>query len=109
VISLGMDQLSLKISNAPEGKYDFATLARRHGYSYSHFRRLFREHTGSSPRSYQLQCQMKAAADRLAKGDSIKKAASELGYKNLHYFSRLFKARIGLAPRHYLDALPYAR
>jgi AraC family transcriptional regulator of arabinose operon len=109
VASLGIEQLSHKISNAPEGEYDFAMLARRHGYSYSHFRRLFREHTGSSPHSYQLQCQMKTAADRLAKGDSIKEVASELGYQNLHYFSRLFKARIGLAPRHYLDALPHAR
>ncbi len=106
--SLRIEQLSKKISNAPEGRYDFAALARRHGYSYSHFRRLFREHTGRSPRAYQLQCQMKTAADRLAKGDSIKAVASELGYGNFHYFSRLFKARIGFAPRHYLDALPYA-
>ncbi|MFA6291627.1 MAG: helix-turn-helix domain-containing protein [Victivallales bacterium] len=73
---------------------------------YSHFRRLFRERTGSFPRAYQLQCQMKTAADRMAKGDPIKNVASELGYANLHYFSRLFKTRIGLAPRHYLDALP---
>lgn len=105
--SLGIEQLSCKISNAPEGEYDFAALARKYGYSYSHFRRLFREHTGSSPRAFQLQCQMKTAADRLAKGASIKEVASELGYGNLHYFSRLFKARIGLAPRHYIDALPY--
>lgn len=105
--SLGIEQLSNKIRNAPEKTYDFVALSRRHGYSYSHFRRLFREHTGSSPLAYQLQCQMKTAAERLAKGDSIKKVASELGYVNLHYFSRLFKARIGLAPRNYLEALPY--
>jgi AraC-like DNA-binding protein len=107
VASLGIEQLSEKIRNAPEREYDFVALARRHGYSYSHFRRLFREHTGSSPRAYQLLYQMKTAADRLAKGASIKEVASDMGYDNLHYFSRLFKSRIGLAPRHYLDTLPY--
>ncbi|MFZ2654142.1 MAG: helix-turn-helix domain-containing protein [Victivallales bacterium] len=105
---LEIEQLSRKISNAPESRYDFVSIARSHGYSYSHFRRVFREHTGCSPRAYQLQCQMKTAADRLAKGSSIKEVSSELGYDNLHYFSRLFKAKIGLAPRHYLDSLPYA-
>lgn len=104
---LRIEQLSNKISNAPSGEYDFVALSRRHGYSYSHFRRLFREHTGSSPRAYQLQCQMKTAADMLAKGGSIKEVASEMGYGNLYYFSRLFKSRLGLSPRKYLNALPY--
>jgi len=99
-------ELERGIAAFPVTPRDFVKEARRLGCSYNHFRRLFQRRTGLAPRAFQLDRQMRLAAARLARGEPVKVVALEMGYDNLHYFSRLFKAKIGLSPRRYAEALP---
>lgn len=78
------------------------TLARQHGFSSTHFRKLFREHFGQSPREARQAAKMKAACDALVYSDlSVSEIADRLGFTNIHNFSRAFRKAIGCAPTAY--------
>jgi two-component system response regulator YesN len=64
--------------------------------------RLFRKETGLSLSEYILQERMKKAAQLLQETDlTVSQIASELGYGNFSYFSRMFKRVHGLTPVEY--------
>jgi AraC-like DNA-binding protein len=74
-------------------------LARKAGLSPSRFRLLFHELTGCSVTRYQNRLRIEAARDRLASGQfSVGQVADELGFRDVYYFSRLFKRMTGLPP-----------
>lgn len=72
------------------------------GFSVSHYIRVFKQKTGSSPINYfnllkiQQSCQYLYFTDR-----SIKEIAIKLGFDDQYYFSRLFTKLIGLSPLNY--------
>jgi AraC-like DNA-binding protein len=81
------------------------TLARQHGLSPTHFRRLFREHYRQSPRDAHLAAKMRRACDDLIYSDlSITEIADRRGFSNVHNFSRAFRKAIGLPPSTYRQA-----
>lgn len=57
-----------------------AVLARRAGYSPFHFQRLFREHTGVTPRSYAEGVRARRLATALAEGARVADAVAGAGY-----------------------------
>jgi len=77
-------------------------LAGRQHLSVSHYSRLFRSKTGSSPLQYfnnlkiQKSCQFLYFTDR-----NIKEICTELGFEDPYYFSRLFKKLMGMSPANY--------
>jgi len=77
-------------------------LATRQLLSVSHYSRLFRKKTGSSPNQYfnklkiQKSCQFLYFSDR-----NIKEICVELGFDDPYYFSRLFKKLMGISPAKY--------
>jgi len=74
-------------------------LARRAGLSASRFRVLFQRLTGCSVTRYQNQLRVRAAQDLLASGQlSVGQVADELGFRDVYYFSRLFKRITGQPP-----------
>ena len=78
---------------------DLNALAAELGMSYSRFRTLFREHTGSSPRKYQLDIRMNRAMELLRESHrNVTEIAEMLGFSSVYYFSRMFKARTGKTP-----------
>ena len=78
---------------------DLVDLAEEQGMSYSRFRTLFREHTGSSPRQYQLDIRVNRAKELLRDGQrNVSEIAEVLGFSSVYYFSRLFKQRTGKTP-----------
>ena len=64
--------------------------------SEASLKRLFREHTGKSPRTFALEWRMRWAHEQLnAPGASVKSIAYSLGYRHANDFSRAFKRHHG--------------
>jgi AraC-like DNA-binding protein len=87
------------------GKLDLDTLAKQAKLSKYHFSKKFKKVTGQSPINYFISMKMQRACYLLdCTPRSIKHIASELGYQDTYYFSRLFKNNIGISPNKYRKA-----
>lgn len=81
---------------------EMAAVSRWTGISPSTFYYLFKRATGYTPNDFFIRARMRRACELLCKTDlNVKEVASLLGYPDQFYFSRLFKAITGLAPRAY--------
>lgn len=79
-----------------------ASLASLCKLSQTHFRRLFGEVFHSSPIEYQIALRILKAKDLLqAKIYPICEVAEQCGFSDANYFSRLFRARVGISPLRY--------
>jgi AraC family transcriptional regulator of arabinose operon len=77
-------------------------LATKCGVSVSHYSRLFRQKTGSSPINYFNLLKIQNSCQYLYFTDlSIKEIAITLGIDDQYYFSRLFTKLIGMPPLKY--------
>lgn len=77
-------------------------LAAAEHMSPSHFRAVFKEQTGLSPKDYVTLCKLNYACELLRQTDcSIKSAGAAAGYPDPQYFSRIFKRRLGTTPAEY--------
>ena len=74
-------------------------LARELGVRYSWFRHTFTAHTGLSPHQYLLEFRLVRARSLLAETEfSIKEIATQTGFEDEFYFSRLFRQKLNLTP-----------
>lgn len=74
-------------------------LARETGISADHLSRLFRAELGKSPKQYLADLRINRARSLLRQGSmSVKEVAHATGFRDPLYFSRLFRARVGLPP-----------
>jgi len=95
-------QTILNMRNNLSKKLSVEDMARMHKLSVSHFSNLFSKATGMPPIDYFIQLKMQRACQLLyANGSKIKMVASELGYEDPYYFSRIFKKHIGTSPEQY--------
>lgn len=79
-----------------------ADFARSANLSVSHFSEMFRAQTGESPMAYFIHLRMRQACRLLDLTDKpVKAVASEIGYRDPYYFSRVFKRAMGVAPDRY--------
>jgi len=78
-------------------------IAAQFSMSTTHFRRLFKRHTGRSPLQYQIQLRVSKAKQLLAEGRSIKETARAAGYNDVFYFMRVFKKYTGVPPGRFAD------
>jgi len=76
-------------------------LARRFKLSPTHFRRLFKEFTGRSPREFVTAQRMSRAKALLSAGLPVKEVAARVGYDDVFYFMRVFKKVAGTSPGRY--------
>ena len=82
-----------------------AEMAAHAGLSESHFSRIFKEQTGHAPLDYFILLKMQHASTLLALTSlPVREVATQLGYGDPYYFSRLFKKVLGVSPRAYRDA-----
>lgn len=78
-------------------------LAKMSGYSYDHFRHLFKAYTGKTPMNYITHLRIEKAKEMLLEGkDNITQISLECGYSSLSHFSSLFKKKTGKNPREYI-------
>ncbi|MDG0790181.1 AraC family transcriptional regulator [Cohnella ginsengisoli] len=74
-------------------------LSRICSFTPSYIIRLFKEAFGSTPIQYLQELRLNAAICYLETTDlPIQEIAEMTGFSNLHYFSRLFKAKLGDSP-----------
>ncbi len=67
--------------------------------SPEHFSRLFRRFQGISPRTFITRTRIEAAQNLLLKSSHpVARIAELVGYESPFYFSRQFKAKVGLSP-----------
>lgn len=89
-----------------EQEFDLEELARQHNVGYSYFRKMFKKYTGVSPRQYHLQLRIIRAKELLISSDkSIKEISLELGFQTIHYFSLIFKKKVGVNPSEFRKRL----
>jgi AraC-like DNA-binding protein len=91
-------QIQMRMRESLSESIDFQRLAAQHGLSYSSFRRMFKQVTGRPPGDYFIEMKIKRARQLLLADHPVKEVADLLGFESVCYFSRLFKARTGLAP-----------
>src|SRR5690625_4974916 len=78
---------------------NFKELAALFHISYSQFRKIFKEATGSPPNQYLINERIERAKRLLANTElPIKEIALKSGFNSIHYFSRIFKQKTGSRP-----------
>ena len=86
----------------PQASHDYQALARSLHISVSTLRRQFKRAMAASPHDYLLGLRVAAARRLLAESSiPVKEIAHKLGYKDVFYFSRQFRALAGVAPAAY--------
>lgn len=76
-----------------------AQLAELCNLSESHFRKIFKEHTGMTPVELRNKMRINHAKELMANGNvSISAASEAVGITDPFYFSRLFKSIEGISP-----------
>ena len=69
------------------------------GLSRSGLFRVFRDHTGQTPKDYLDHLRVEHAAHLLSQGGySVKEIATRAGYSGAHHFTRAFSRRKGAPP-----------
>ncbi|MEG1426144.1 MAG: AraC family transcriptional regulator [Oscillospiraceae bacterium] len=75
-------------------------------YSRDHTRRLFKAVEGITPGEYLTNVRISYAKKLLEQNDLLHLSIGDIGfmcgYYDIHYFSRIFRAKTGVAPRDYL-------
>lgn len=71
------------------------------GFSESHFRKLFRELTGTGFAQYVKRLRLEAAEEALRGGKRVGEVTEAVGFHNLSYFTRAFQNQYGITPSEY--------
>lgn len=83
-------------------KLSIEELANMSGYSYHHFRHLFRRRFGASPIRYLMDKRLERARSLLRHTNlSVTAVAMECGFSNDAQFCTIFKRELGATPRAY--------
>lgn len=79
-----------------------STLAGLENLSVPRYNVIFRRQFGTSPMEYLIRIRISNACELLATTDlSIKEIGAMVGYADPHFFSRIFRSRMGMSPKDY--------
>lgn len=97
-----VNRVRLRIRESLETDVTIQQIAQEMGVSYSSLRKLFKEHTGFAPATYQQSLRLQRAKELLTTTDqSIKEIAYRLNFESPDYFSAKFKSQTGITPSEY--------
>jgi AraC family transcriptional regulator len=84
-------------------------LARRFGFSPTHFQRVFRQQAGESPYRYVQRLRLERAAFRLKRtSEAVTELAFASGYRAHEAFTRAFQAEFGASPQAFRGSQPWS-
>ena len=91
--------LLIGVQSNPERDVSLASLAAEHGYSPSHFHRVFTDVVGETPKAHVERVRLERAAYRLSvTKESILDIALSIGFQNHETFTRAFRRRFDHTP-----------
>ncbi|MGQ8337174.1 AraC family transcriptional regulator [Sunxiuqinia sp. A32] len=94
-----IEDARFKIRQNVEKQLEMEQIAKDYNIGYSYFRKMFKNYTGVSPHKYHLELKIMRAKELLLATDkSVKEISYDLGFQSIHYFSRLFKNKVGKSP-----------
>lgn len=94
-----INQSKLFIDNQFSQILDIQQIAKEVGMSEYHFFRTFKAVYGIAPHQYLIQKRLEYARKILAKGNySVSEVAIEIGFGDVHTFSKAFKKYFGISP-----------
>jgi AraC-like DNA-binding protein len=97
-----IQSILLEIQNNYTKDIKIKKLAEKANCCPEHFCRIFKLIVGKSPKEFLLDYRLSRAAKMLQEDDdSITNIASNCGFNDINYFSRLFKRRNKITPREY--------
>lgn len=101
-----INKAQMLIRDGVETKITVQEIATELGSSYSNFRKLFKEYTGTSPALYQQTLKLQRAKELLSSTEmSIKEIAYRLNFDSPDYFSSKFKMKVGCKPSEYREEM----
>lgn len=82
-------------------------LCEKFHFSRNYLTKVFKDSTGESPGNYLLQIRMEKAVEFIKNQEEleIQKIAKMVGYNDSHYFSRIFKNKMGISPSEFRNSL----
>lgn len=94
--------ITARISAEPGQPWSIAQLAAESGYAPDHFSKVFTAVIGMRPQAFIVQARMMRARMLLAEtGLSVGEIATALGFNDVYFFSRQFRAKCGVPPTAY--------
>ena len=84
---------------AADSSYRIGEMARHSGVSARQLRRYFQKQTGTRPKQWLDKLRADAAARQLERGESVKNAAIDQGFKHPQSFTRFFSRIKGTPPK----------
>jgi len=89
----------------PEKQWTLAEMAQLSGYSPSRFSDLYKKAFGVAPKQDLLNARLQLAEHMLKyTGKSITEISAACGFQSIYYFSRYFKAAMGVSPTEYPES-----
>lgn len=102
-----VDKLEMYLSNQYSEKISLEQLSEHFGYEAAYLTRLYKKYKGETPIQTLTRIRIESAC-ALMKDNlklDIKEIGDIVGYKDHHYFSRVFKKLKGIAPSEYRQIL----
>ena len=97
-----LQKAKILLENNHDKKLDLEEFSQENGFSYTNFRKKFKDKFGVSPHQYRIHARMDRAIELLDDLDlPIKVIASQLGYSTQYDFSKHFKKYYSKTPTEY--------
>ncbi|KQO17155.1 AraC family transcriptional regulator [Paenibacillus sp. Leaf72] len=100
--TVGMEQVLAYMNENYTKDLQVSQLAEMAGFSPNHFTKIFKHQMGTTPTEYLMKQRITKAKQLLVSSMKAKRVAEQVGYKDEHYFSRVFKKAEGVAPTLYI-------
>lgn len=92
-------KICTRIRSEPNTNYKVDDLAKELHCSRHHFSRIFKQITDSSPQDFLVKTKIETAKGLLHSSSyTVGRISELLGYKDIYFFSRQFKAKTGVSP-----------
>ena len=100
-----LSKVLLAIHNAPENQWGLESMAELALMSRSKFAELFKRIVNQSPGDYLIDWRIAVAKGLLQKNKPVALVANAVGYENGSALARVFRKKIGLSPKQWLEKI----